>query len=232
MHRRNRLGSEKRVICCVRLYFLARATNVFRANQYPVCAVIVIVFLIHVPALLRSLCACLSVCSWRDFVAVTRCCYMSLHVLACWTLPWVPEFFLVCDGNFRCWPKADTSSAVGWSHEFRAGHYKDLTETRNCAGKVSGTQGSWTLPRYIFRYVCRTWFSRCYTFLLYAPVWLPHVILLMFYVSFTRPGRLHRTWLTAFTGPVSCRSGCTARGFLAFSLSCASWPFVNSLRIS
>ena len=32
--------------------------------------------------------------------------------------------------------------AVGRSHEFRAGNYKDLTETGNCAGKVSGTQGS------------------------------------------------------------------------------------------
>ena len=32
-------------------------------------------------------------------------------------LPWVPEVFLACGGNFRCWPKADTSSAVGRSHE-------------------------------------------------------------------------------------------------------------------
>ena len=55
---------------------------------------------------------------------------------------------LACDGNFRCWPKADTSSAVGRSHErrsreknFSAGHYKDLTETGNRARKVSGTQG-------------------------------------------------------------------------------------------
>ena len=129
-----------------------------------------------------------------------------IHVLTCWTLPWVPEFFLVCDGNFRCWPKADTSSAVGRSHEFRAGHYKDLTETGNCAGKVSGTQGSWTRPRYIFRYVCRTWFSRCYTSLLHAPVWLLHVILLMFYVSFTRPGVCTALVSAAVTGPVSCQS--------------------------
>ena len=28
------------------------------------------------------------------------------------SLPWVPEVFLACGGNFRCWPKADTSSAV------------------------------------------------------------------------------------------------------------------------
>ena len=27
-------------------------------------------------------------------------------------VPWVPEVFLACGGNFRCWPKADTSSAV------------------------------------------------------------------------------------------------------------------------
>ena len=32
-------------------------------------------------------------------------------------LPWVPEAFLACGGNFRCWPKADTSLAVGRSHE-------------------------------------------------------------------------------------------------------------------
>ena len=32
-------------------------------------------------------------------------------------VPWVPEVFLACGENFRCWPKADTSSAVGRSHE-------------------------------------------------------------------------------------------------------------------
>ena len=39
-----------------------------------------------------------------------------------WTLgvPWVPEVFLACGGNFRCWPKADTSSAVGRRHERRS----------------------------------------------------------------------------------------------------------------
>ena len=41
-------------------------------------------------------------------------------------LSWVPEVFLSCGGNFRCWPKADTSSAVGRSYRGR---------------KVSGTQG-------------------------------------------------------------------------------------------
>ena len=59
-------------------------------------------------------------------------------------LPWVPKVFLACGGNFRCWLKADTSSAVGRSREkkaFRAGHYKDLTETGNRARKVSGTEG-------------------------------------------------------------------------------------------
>ena len=35
------------------------------------------------------------------------------------TVPWVPEVFLACGGNFRCWPKADTSLAVGRSHERR-----------------------------------------------------------------------------------------------------------------
>ena len=35
-------------------------------------------------------------------------------------IPWVPEVFLAGGGNFRCWPKADTSSAVGRSHERRS----------------------------------------------------------------------------------------------------------------
>ena len=69
---------------------------------------------------------------------------------------WVPEVFLACGGNFRCWPKADTSSAVARSHERRS-HYKDLTETGNRARKVSDTQGirpeifrkKWTtVPKY------------------------------------------------------------------------------------
>ena len=29
------------------------------------------------------------------------------------SVPWVPEVFLARGGNFRCGPKADTSSAVG-----------------------------------------------------------------------------------------------------------------------
>ena len=59
--------------------------------------------------------------------------------------PGYQRFFLACGGNFRCWPKADTSLAVGRSHErrsrrktLRAGHYKDLTETGNRPRKVSG----------------------------------------------------------------------------------------------
>ena len=39
---------------------------------------------------------------------------------------WVPEVFLACGGNLRCWPKADT-------------------ETENRARKVSGTQGNSSL---------------------------------------------------------------------------------------
>ena len=34
--------------------------------------------------------------------------FSCLHLL-----PWVPEVFLACSGNFRCWLKADTFSAVG-----------------------------------------------------------------------------------------------------------------------
>ena len=32
-------------------------------------------------------------------------------------VPWVPEVFLAGSGNFRCWLKANTSSAVGRIHE-------------------------------------------------------------------------------------------------------------------
>ena len=35
-------------------------------------------------------------------------------------LLWVPEVFVECSGNFRCWLKADTSSAVGRIHERRS----------------------------------------------------------------------------------------------------------------
>ena len=41
-------------------------------------------------------------------------------------LPWVPEVFLACGGNFQCSLKADTSIDQ---------------ETRNRARKVSGTYG-------------------------------------------------------------------------------------------
>ena len=27
-----------------------------------------------------------------------------------WVLPWVPEVFLACGGNFPCWPKAEATS--------------------------------------------------------------------------------------------------------------------------
>ena len=53
-------------------------------------------------------------------------------------LPWVPEVFLACGWNFRCWPK---------------GHYKDLTETGNRARKVSGTQGTHFLKVLINNYI-------------------------------------------------------------------------------
>ena len=65
---------------------------------------------------------------------LTSC--LALDITSTWyfdgLLRWVSEVFLASGGNFRCWPKADTSS----------GHYKDLTETGNRARKVSGTQGN------------------------------------------------------------------------------------------
>ena len=55
------------------------------------------------------------------------------------TVPWVPEVFLTCGWNFRCGPMADTSSAVGRSHERQS-----REKTLNRARKVSGTQGKIT----------------------------------------------------------------------------------------
>ena len=45
-----------------------------------------------------------------------------LQGLSLFPVPWVPEVFLACGGNFRCWPKADTSSAVGRSREKNLWH--------------------------------------------------------------------------------------------------------------
>ena len=66
--------------------------------------------------------------------AITNYCFRTLF----FTLPWVPEVFLACSGNFRCWPKADASRPKMCRP---SGHYTDLTETGNRARKVSGTQG-------------------------------------------------------------------------------------------
>ena len=47
--------------------------------------------------------------------------FVSLFGVATFhNLPWVPEVFLACGGNFQCWLKADTSSAVGRSYEQRS----------------------------------------------------------------------------------------------------------------
>ena len=52
------------------------------------------------------------------------------------TLPWVPEVFLACGGIFGVGRRTKPREKL-----FRAGHYKDLTETGNRAKKVSGTLG-------------------------------------------------------------------------------------------
>ena len=71
-----------------------------------------------------------------------------IHDYVMIALPWVTKVFLACGGDFWCWPKAETSSAVGRIHERRsrekkrAGHYIDLTETGIRARQVSGTQGT------------------------------------------------------------------------------------------
>ena len=72
----------------------------------------------------------------------TRNSVWKIKWLAPSVLPWVPEVFLACGGNFRCWPKANTSSAVGRSHERWVTIKPNLTETGNRVRKVSGTQGT------------------------------------------------------------------------------------------
>ena len=90
----------------------------------------------------RKLC---SRSNWRKWIfffsEITQSPTLKVRLVAPKIIPWVPEVFLAYGGNFRCWPKADTSSAVGRSHERRS-HYKDLTETGNRTRKVSGTQGT------------------------------------------------------------------------------------------
>ena len=39
-----------------------------------------------------------------------RYCFLLPALLFRRIVPWVPEVFLACSGNFRCWLKADTSS--------------------------------------------------------------------------------------------------------------------------
>ena len=75
---------------------------------------------------------------WRcGFLELGSGPLVAIFLLMRSDLPWVTEVFLACGGNFRCWPKAEATSGEA----FRAGHYKDLTETGNRARKVSGTQG-------------------------------------------------------------------------------------------
>ena len=69
----------------------------------------------------------------KQSIFFTSQCFVYKHIIdpVGFLLPWVPEVFLTCRGNLRCWPKAEA-----------AGHYKDLTETGNRTRKVSGTPGS------------------------------------------------------------------------------------------
>ena len=58
-------------------------------------------------------------------------------------LPWVPEVFscMSAPGWQILRLKAEVTSRNSQEKTFCMGHYKDLTETGNCAWKVSGTQG-------------------------------------------------------------------------------------------
>ena len=61
-------------------------------------------------------------------------------------LPWVPEVFLACGGNFRCWPKAE---AARKTFAFRAGPYQ--------AVRVTTHKGAWVkLLLYLISIVTRS----------------------------------------------------------------------------
>ena len=66
--------------------------------------------------------------SWK--VCDVRITFRLLHGCSCVcntnNYPGYQRFFLACGGNFRCWPKADTSSAVGRSNERRS-HFARVT---------------------------------------------------------------------------------------------------------
>ena len=66
-----------------------------------------------------------------------RCKHSWIHLGELCTVPWVPEVFLACGGNFRCWPKADTTSVVGRSHE-RQPRLKSLSWSLWYPGYVYG----------------------------------------------------------------------------------------------
>ena len=48
-------------------------------------------------------------CNIPDFVVLKYHNTKLQSVYLYSKVPWVPEVFLACGGNFRCWPKADTS---------------------------------------------------------------------------------------------------------------------------
>ena len=41
------------------------------------------------------------------------------EITASLSLPWVPEVFLACGGNFPCWPKAEATSGEAARKTFR-----------------------------------------------------------------------------------------------------------------
>ena len=90
------------MICCVRLYCLARATNIFRANQYLVCAVIVILFLIQVPALLSSLFACQALCVVDGILSLLYVAGCAAHDFDPGYTSWPVEHYPGYQSFFSC----------------------------------------------------------------------------------------------------------------------------------
>ena len=82
---------------------------------------------------------------------------------ASFVIPWVPEDFLACGGNFRCRPKADTSSAVGRSREKNISRGSLYIKTWQKPETALETSLALWAPRvhFLFRGPLKLWLTTC-----------------------------------------------------------------------
>ena len=76
------------------------------------------------------------------YPCLTFCNIPTFYAIAGFHLPWVPEVFLE---RFPVSVTQKRHDRPQVSIVTRAGHIRDMTDTRNCARKTSGTQGSFHL---------------------------------------------------------------------------------------